>query len=190
MARRLIIVRGSSGSGKSYLAKSIQAMNASLGSGSVILETDQYWTKERPYSRSLVEEAHSWNRARVESTMREHRHDEEFSVIIPNTLPLMAYIFPYLRMCREYDFTPQLITVQRPLAECVRENSWNDMPTGQIRGQIKAMEHQSLDTMMMLEARRMTEDYCYDCDHDPCICNVNQGERNVSRPDQSTESPR
>ena len=122
--KRCIIVRGSSGSGKSWLANELLVLNQTLSDQlsdtypMAVIATDDFWTEENPWNRKQVEEAHEWNKNRIRRKMEAWKDEEECTIIIPNTLPIVAYIMPILRMCIRNGFEVQMITMQRELRVC------------------------------------------------------------------------
>ena len=119
---------------------------------------------------SKIHEWHTWNQARVRKLMGMWRSRDECTIIVPNTLPRIAYMIPYCQMANEFGFEVQVITMQRELRVCEMENAWSDVPTGQIRGQIHYTEFLPLDTVMSIVRGDLTDQYCFDCGYAPCRC--------------------
>jgi len=89
----LYIMRGLSGSGKSTLARE-------LGTGGVVLSTDDFWGPNYDFDRDYLDEAHSWNKGRAEEAMQRGITP----VVIDNTNVEAWQAKPYAEMAHKYGY--------------------------------------------------------------------------------------
>jgi len=91
--KKLIIMRGISGSGKSTKAKE-------LGANGVVLGSDDFWGEDYNFDRSKIGEAHEWNQNRV----REALSSGMSPVVVDNTNTQFWEMKPYVEMALEHGY--------------------------------------------------------------------------------------
>ncbi|XP_020383615.1 NEDD4-binding protein 2-like 1 isoform X1 [Rhincodon typus] len=94
--KRLYLLRGLPGSGKTTLARNLKHQFRDA----VILSTDDYFIREDGsylFQKYLLDEAHEWNHERAKSAMRLGRS----TIIIDNTNTEAWEMKPYVNMARE-----------------------------------------------------------------------------------------
>lgn len=91
--KRMIILRGISGSGKSTKAKE-------LVQDGVVLGTDAFWGPDYQFDAERIREAHQWNQQRV----REALETGVSPIIVDNTNISMFEFRPYVEMAIEYGY--------------------------------------------------------------------------------------
>jgi len=91
--KKLIIMRGISGSGKSTKAKE-------LGADGVVLGSDDFWGEDYNFDRSKIGEAHEWNQNRV----REALSNGISPVVVDNTNTQFWEMKPYVEMALEHGY--------------------------------------------------------------------------------------
>lgn len=97
--KKLFLLRGLPGAGKSTLAKSIS--NALTGH----FEADMYFVDEHGnynFDASKLRDAHEWCKRQVESVMGLHGLD---TVIVSNTFTQEWEMQPYFKMAERYGYT-------------------------------------------------------------------------------------
>ena len=103
--KRLTLMRGLSGSGKSERARELAA-----GTNAVVISTDDYWFDDDgnyKFDYSKIGEAHDNARQRAHDSMA----TEEPHVIIDNTNARWWEMFPYLELAREHDYSVEILMV-------------------------------------------------------------------------------
>lgn len=93
--KKLIILRGVSGSGKSSLAKE-------LGKNGVIYSTDDFFnqTGEYLFDAKKLGQAHQWNQKRTEEAMQQ----EMPLIVVDNTSTQKFELKPYVQLARQYGY--------------------------------------------------------------------------------------
>lgn len=93
--KRLIVMRGLPGSGKSTKAKQ-------LGENGIILSTDDFWdvAGEYKYDKERIAEAHQWNQQRAKQFMQ---HGETL-IVIDNTNVNAYEMKPYVQMAQRFGY--------------------------------------------------------------------------------------
>ncbi|BFZ14652.1 hypothetical protein BsWGS_17690 [Bradybaena similaris] len=120
----MIILRGLSGSGKSYLARQLIAESQRLGVQGEILSTDDFFmgAGQYSYNRNDLPEAHDWNKKRALQCVKERRSP----VIIDNTNTTMWELLPYAVLALEHGYDIQMFEPDTPwrmkVAELARKN--------------------------------------------------------------------
>ena len=102
--KKMIIMRGISGSGKSTKARA-------LGESGVVLGSDDFWGPEYNFDKSKIGEAHQWNQMRVLDALQKGISP----IVVDNTNVAMYEIRPYVEMAIKHDYE---IDFQEP------ETSW------------------------------------------------------------------
>lgn len=117
--RILILMRGPSGSGKSYLAK--QIIDQTIGGvyPYYILSTDDhFYDGERyNYNRNDLQEAHKVNRAKVAHRMREGWSP----IIVDNTNIKLWEMLPYVRAGVDHGYLIEMLESGAPWAKSAAE---------------------------------------------------------------------
>jgi len=103
--KKLFLLRGLPGSGKSSLAKSL--MNAQTGH----VEADMFFMKNGEYNfdASKLKEAHEWCRKQTDAYMKPHGFD---TVIVSNTFTQEWEMKPYYELAEKYDFAVFSLVVE------------------------------------------------------------------------------
>jgi NEDD4-binding protein 2 len=118
-AKRLILMRGLPGSGKSHRAKEIAAEDP----GSQIFSTDDYWGKDYNFDPSKLGEAHTWNHQRAHQAMQKGSS----TVIIDNTNMFHSHMDPYVKSARQFGYEVSHEHSKAPWAwdtvECAKRNT-------------------------------------------------------------------
>lgn len=91
--KKLYIIRGAPGSGKSTKAKALIAENLNL----LHYEADMFFEKDGPYkfNPGKIKDAHQWCQKWVEKALKEGN-----SVIVSNTFTKLWEMIPYIEMAR------------------------------------------------------------------------------------------
>lgn len=92
--RKLVLIRGLPGSGKSTMAKSLKNF--------VHLETDQFWGPEYKFDVSKLGEAHVWCQDETRKWLK------DFDVVVSNTFTTKKELRPYFEIAKEFDITPNV----------------------------------------------------------------------------------
>ncbi|XP_038674354.1 NEDD4-binding protein 2-like 1 isoform X2 [Scyliorhinus canicula] len=104
--KRLYLLRGLPGSGKTTLARQLKNQFR----GGVILSTDDYFIRQDGsyfFEKYLLNEAHEWNHERARTAMRQGKSP----IIIDNTNIEAWEMKPYVNMAREHGYE---VTFQEP----------------------------------------------------------------------------
>lgn len=91
--KRMIIMRGISGSGKSTKAKE-------LGEGGVVLGSDEFWGPDYNFDKERIGEAHRWNQQRVREAV-EHGISP---IVVDNTNVSLYEFRPYVEIALEHGY--------------------------------------------------------------------------------------
>lgn len=114
--KRIILMRGIPGSGKSWLAER-------FGHCGNIFSTDEFWYKEDQtryaFDPAKLSEAHEWNRARVERYIK----PADCLAIIDNTNINRRDMEPYFDLAVKYGAEVSIIQVDTPLQTCIDRNA-------------------------------------------------------------------
>lgn len=102
--KKLILLRGLPGSGKSTVAEYIASLN-----DAVICEADKFFIKDGIYQfdRNKLGLAHTWCKTKCRAAMANNRN-----VIVSNTSTTEAEINPYVKMAEEYGYTVISLVVE------------------------------------------------------------------------------
>lgn len=100
--KRIILVRGLPGSGKSTIARALYLSDANMRH----LEADMYHMKDGYYvfDASKIKEAHKWCQDSTEEALMEGD-----SVVVSNTFTQLWEMQPYIDMAKEYGASLQVI---------------------------------------------------------------------------------
>lgn len=113
--KRIILMRGIPGSGKSFLAE--------LMNQNGVFSTDQYWYDEEGIYRFdpvKLQEAHEQNRAQVERMLARFDHG---TYIVDNTNIGTRDVAPYFDLAVKYGAEISIVQVDTPLEVCLVRNS-------------------------------------------------------------------
>ena len=120
--KKMVVMRGCPGSGKSTFAKEILALHKSVGEQGAIFSTDNYFTAGPYYffSREALGQAHQWNKWMV---LQAAKNDVPL-IIVDNTNIIHAEILPYFTIANQHQYEfeiqePNLWWSTNPL-ECFR----------------------------------------------------------------------
>jgi predicted kinase len=117
--KKLILLRGCSGAGKTTLAKKIELETHEQGVGVVICSTDEVWSVQTPagklylWNPACLREAHALNRAKVDMAMQKGIE----VIIVDNTNTTWAEIEPYVHMAIKHGYR---VEVREPETEWKR----------------------------------------------------------------------
>jgi predicted kinase len=125
MTRTLILKRGLPGSGKSFGAKE------EVGHDGQIFSTDDFWSRERPFNRAQLQEAHAWNQQCVDSAMLQQCP----VIIVDNTNVSLFEMRPYVEMAERHGYAIRISESKAPwrwnIEQLVRRNhhgvGWKDI---------------------------------------------------------------
>jgi predicted kinase len=112
MVKKVIIMRGVSGSGKSTYARNF--------SNAAILSSDDYWTRDggdykENFNVEKLGAAHAWNLRRYidclvfESKTRSDEND--ITIVIDNTNTIVAELAPYYAVAQAFQVPVEIITL-------------------------------------------------------------------------------
>ncbi|KAI9031217.1 hypothetical protein DFJ74DRAFT_426356 [Hyaloraphidium curvatum] len=156
--KRMFIMRGAPGSGKSFLAKQILGLRtAGATSRGVILSTDDYFDQDGRYvfDRTLLGAAHEWNRQRCESECER----ELGTVIVDNTNVCRWEARPYVELALRYGYEVQVLEpstpwwIARSVPDLIARNT-HGVPEESIRGMLDRWEPGPWDIESILRSER------------------------------------
>ena len=110
MAKKLYIVRGLPGSGKSTFAEAL------VGSDFLVCEADKYFMQDGEYKfdGSKLKEAHESCRNTVETYMKDSLVNDQFyrEIAVSNTFTQEWEMQPYFDLAKQYDYMVFTIIVE------------------------------------------------------------------------------
>jgi len=105
MIKRLVLIRGLPGSGKSEIAKQIKKKHKD---SAFICATDDYWVRpdgKYDFNIDLLGNSHAWNQNRVKSTLVfESGSPWDSIVVVDNTNINFSEIRPYAILAEKFEF--------------------------------------------------------------------------------------
>ncbi len=108
--KKLYIVRGLPGSGKSTFAEAI------VGSDFLVCEADKYFMVDGEYKFDMnrLKEAHEWCRNRVETYMKDSLMNDQFyrEIAVSNTFTQEWEMKPYFDLAKKYGYTVFTVIVE------------------------------------------------------------------------------
>ena len=113
--KRIILMRGIPGSGKSFLAEQINQNGT--------FSTDSFWYDEAGVYRfepAKLSKAHEWNRAQVERMLDRFDHG---TYIVDNTNINRRDMKPYFDLAVKYGAEISNLQVDKPLQTCIDRNA-------------------------------------------------------------------
>jgi len=153
MKKTLTLMRGLSGSGKSYAASELARNN----SNAVVVSTDDFWYDDigvYNFDYKRIGEAHEWARRTVEDWLK----CDQPHVIVDNTNARWWEMFPYLEMAKKYGYEVNVHMVGGTSAEDIalyHERNIHNVPIDIIERQAKNFEKMmNPDTGYHLEKMR------------------------------------
>ena len=125
--RKMILIRGLPGSGKSFQAKQIKEDMEILNFQCEICSTDDFWyvDEDNPYvfDRTKLGVAHRWNQKRV----KQHLHNNMDCVIVDNANTTWKEIKPYVEMAKTHGYEVVISESSTPwkydVDECFKRNT-------------------------------------------------------------------
>ena len=99
----MILMRGTSGSGKSHRAKE-------LGVGGVILGTDDFWGADYAFDPNRLAEAHAWNQQRVVEAMQAGISP----IVVDNTNTRAWEMKPYVEAAQGFGYE---VRIEEPTSD-------------------------------------------------------------------------
>jgi predicted kinase len=126
--KRMIIMRGISGSGKSTKAKQ-------LAIGGVVLGSDEFWGPDYDFDKTQIGEAHRWNQDRVRTALEEGASP----VVVDNTNVSLYEFRPYVEMALEHGYDIEYAEPDTPWkfdAEELAKRNQHDTPPEVIQDMI------------------------------------------------------
>jgi predicted kinase len=145
--RKLIIMRGLPGSGKSFLAKQEYVKNSKLGLSCVICSTDAFWLINESYTfkPEYLGIAHQWNQGQVAYAMFQNTE----VIIVDNTNTTFKEMAPYLELAASFGYRVELMEPVTPWAhdpvECARRNT-HGVPEAKIREMLARWQNIEIST--------------------------------------------
>ena len=131
--KKLIVLRGASGAGKSTIAKMI------AGSTGKVFAADDYpgRYKDGKYDASLNAQAHEWCQMLVGDEM----HLETSPIVVANTNMKLAYLKPYLEMAKNLGYSAQVIACEGVLLpDGTVPKNLHDTPQSVIEAQLDGFQ--------------------------------------------------
>lgn len=123
MNKTLIIMQGSSGSGKSFVAEMMKSYYDGQKIECQICSTDNYWYIEDgvtyKFDPSKLGVAHKWNQDWCQDMMKTGVQ----VIIIDNTNTTQTEADPYLKMAQQFGYEPRVVSVDCPLSVAQKYNS-------------------------------------------------------------------
>ena len=148
--RKMIIMRGLPGSGKSYKAKEILS-KISPGTSVLVASTDDYWLRpdgQYDVNRQLFPQAHTWNQQRVRKFVQ--KRSGNCVVIVDNTNIELWEPREYVKIALQNQLTIEFAYSDAPwafnLKGCLRRNS-HKVPKKIIEDMIERWVSQDLFTV-------------------------------------------
>lgn len=131
--KKLILMRGLPGSGKSSLAQSLDGL---------VLSTDDFFTKKGVYKFNIraVGIAHGWNQKRAQKAME----SGEELVIIDNTNIQAKEMKPYARMAKEFGYEIEIMEANTPHqfdVDKLAQYNKHNVPKDKIQEMMDKYEH-------------------------------------------------
>lgn len=127
--KRLILMQGAPGCGKSTMAETIlrDTLFSGLGLSADIFSADDYWYQvnkpEKPdeysWDTSLSGKNHVWNQQRVLKAMQ----DEMDVIIVDNTNTLRKEAAPYIVLAQMYGYSVEAVRCDPGVDVCVARQS-------------------------------------------------------------------
>ena len=110
MTRKLVILRGVSGSGKSTRAKEIKKEAAAKHEVCYVCSADDYFMRDGKYEfdAKLLSQAHAWCKGKAEAVMYLAAADV---VVVDNTNTQHWEYKPYIEMAQEHGYEVEVIKV-------------------------------------------------------------------------------
>jgi predicted kinase len=93
--RKLVLIRGLPGSGKSTIAESLKNY--------IHMETDQFWGQDYAFDVSKLGEAHAWCQEQTRTWLK-----DGFDVVVSNTFTTKKELRPYFDIAKEFGITPNV----------------------------------------------------------------------------------
>jgi len=147
ITKRLILMRGLPGSGKSTKAKAIPHAR--------VMSTDDYWIRpdgKYDWNAKLIFDAHRWNQRRVEESMQFWYP----TIVVDNTNIRIAHMLPYYDLAREYSYEVDLMWSDTSWAwdpeECMKRCTHN-VPLESIKKMLEDYEVVDGDALQKLQSR-------------------------------------
>ncbi|MFN4217435.1 MAG: ATP-binding protein [Brevinematales bacterium] len=150
MNNTLILMQGSSASGKSFVAEALQAVYELRKIECQIASTDNFWYinsdgVKYEFDRNKLGEAHAWNQNYVAEMME---HDVNV-IIVDNTNTTKKEAAPYIQLAKKYGYEIRVISVSCSDSVAKMYNSQRAInrrvPENVIESQNKRIERISLD---------------------------------------------
>jgi predicted kinase len=134
MSKKLVLMRGLPGSGKSTRVQELirEALVTCPTTATYVCSTDNYWVRPDGYydfNLKRIGEAHAWNKAQAEQSMKEGLGYGTSLVIIDNTNIALKEMAPYISLAATYGYSVEYRQSETPWAwdvdECFRRNTHN-----------------------------------------------------------------
>lgn len=128
MLKKMILVRGAPGSGKSTISQQYKAKHHD---SCYVCSTDEYWMRPDgvyDFNWELLGKSHVWNQWRVLDIAKDNQHTcWDTIIVVDNTNITFSEMRPYINIAMDYGYEIEFVEPDTPwkydVEECFKRNS-------------------------------------------------------------------